>query len=293
MARSGGVISMPGVLDTISHIGITHAMAGRWAALLYEPARAWQARLSFMLSYAKSVLGIGTDAILRAAGYERYDGLLNQHAEALEQESLRIESIIQNLSGSTGPALPDDPFEQVFSAAIAVFTSYENDIVLQQAGSYGIPAQFQTACLIQECLPILSSEDCSGVFFTRNPSTGYASGPYREQIEFGRGFFGNVIADGMVSPEAIENFAAKYPLQYECLRDFKYFDERSQRYPTDIEFAVRSGRIHIVQSRVLRQSPAAQIINSYDFYREGIYSPYKLIKRTAFSLNKKITQDLS
>jgi pyruvate,orthophosphate dikinase len=138
-------------------------------------------------------------------------------------------------------------------------------------------------------LPILSSEDCSGVFFTRKPSTGYASGPYREQIEFGRGFFGNVIADGMVSPEAIENFAAKYPLQYECLRDFKYFDERSQRYPTDIEFAVRSGRIHIVQSRVLRQSPAAQIINSYDFYREGIYSPYKLIKRTAFSLNKKIT----
>ncbi len=289
MARSGGVISMPGVLDTISHIGITHDMAGRWATLLYEPARAWQARLSFMLSYAKSVLGIGTDAILRAAGYERYDGLLNQHAEALEQESLRIEGIIQNLSASAGPVLPDDPFEQVFSAAIAVFTSYENDIVLKQAGSYGIPGQFQTACLIQECLPILSSEDCSGVFFTRNPATGYASGPYREQIEFGRGFFGNVIADGMVSPEAIENFAAKYPLQYECLRDFKYFDERSQRYPTDIEFAVRSGRIHIVQSRVLRQSPAAQIINSYDFYREGIYSPYKLIKRTAFSLNKKIT----
>lgn len=289
MARSGGVISMPGVLDTISHIGITHAMACRWATLLYEPARAWQARLSFMLSYAKSVLGIGTEAILRAAGYARYDVLLNQHAETLEQESLRIEGIIQTLNGSTAPALPDDPFEQVFSAAVAVFTSYENDIVRQQAGSYGIPVQFQTACLIQECLPILSSEDCSGVFFTRNPATGYASGPYREQIEFGRGFFGTVIADGMVTPEAIENFAAKYPLQYECLRDFKYFDERAQRYPTDIEFAVRSGRIHIVQSRVLRQSPAAQIINSYDFYREGIYSPYKLIKRTAFSLNKTIT----
>ncbi|MBN2107822.1 MAG: hypothetical protein JW832_10385, partial [Deltaproteobacteria bacterium] len=102
--------------------------------------------------------------------------------------------------------------------------------------------------------------------------------------------FGNVIADGMVSPEGIENFTAKYPLQYECLRDFKYFDERAQRYPTDIEFAVRSGRIHIVQSRVLRQSPVAQIINSYAFYREGIYNSYKLIKRTAFSLNKNITQ---
>ena len=290
MARSGGVISMPGVLDTISHIGITHEVAASWATRLYEPVRAWQARLSFMLSYAKSVLAIGMEAILRAAGYERYDGLFGQNAELLEQECLKINSIIQNLSGSTEPALPDDPFEQVFSAAVAVFKSYENDIVVRQARSYGIPELFQTACLIQECLPILSSEDCSGVFFTRNPATGYSSGPYREQIEFGRGIFGNVIADGMVSPEGIENFAAKYQLHYECLRDFKYFDEREQRYPTDIEFAVRSGRIHIVQSRVLRQSPAAQIINSYDFYREGIYSPYKLIKRTAFSLNKKITQ---
>ncbi len=290
MARSGGVISLPGILDTISHIGITNAIAASWAMQLYEPVRAWQARLSFMLSYAKSVLGIETGVLFRAAGIDRYDSLFSRAAKLLEKECLSLTAIIQQLSGRSEPAIPDDPFEQVFAAAIAVFTSYENAGVLRQARNYGIPGQFQTACLIQECLPILSAEDCSGVFFTRNPATGYSGNSFQEQIEFGRGFFGNVIADGMVSPEAIEHFAAKYPLQYECLRDFKYFDERAQRYPTDIEFAVRSGRIHIVQSRVLRQSPAAQIINSYDFYREGIYDPYKLIKRTAFSLNKNITQ---
>jgi len=290
MARSGGVISMPGVLDTISHIGLTYAVAGAWAAQLYEPVRAWQAYLSFMLSYAKSVLDMEMGAIFLAAGYDRYDSLFSLDAEMLEKACRSIAQVIGELKGRPESAIPDDPFEQVFAAAIAVFTSYETEGVLRQARNYGIPEQFQTACLIQECLPILSAEDCSGVFFTRNPATGYSANAFQEQIEFGRGFFGNVIADGMVSPEGIKNFAAKYPLQYECLHDFKYFDERAQRYPTDIEFAVRSGRIHIVQSRVLRQSPAAQIINSYDFYREGIYTPYKLIKRTSFSLNKNIMQ---
>jgi pyruvate,orthophosphate dikinase len=45
---------------------------------------------------------------------------------------------------------------------------------------------------------------------------------------------------------------------------------------------------YIVQSRVLKQSPIAKIINSYEFYKENIYTKYKLIKRTAFGLNKKI-----
>ena len=290
MARSGGVISMPGVLDTVSHIGITHAIAGSWAAQLYEPERAWQARLGFLLSYAKSVLRLETDGLLRAASIDRYDSLFRSDVGQLEKACTGLNEIIQRFSGMSGTAIPDDPFEQVFAAAIAVFTSYESEGVLRQARNYGIPEQFQTACLIQECLPVLSAEDCSGVFFTRNPAAGNSANSFQEQIEFARGFFGNVIADGMVTPEGIDNFATKYPLQYESLRDFKYFDERAQRYPTDIEFAVRSGRIHIVQSRPLRQSPAAQIINSYDFYREGIYTAYKLIKRTSFSINKNIMQ---
>ncbi|MCX5905577.1 MAG: PEP-utilizing enzyme [Proteobacteria bacterium] len=45
-----------------------------------------------------------------------------------------------------------------------------------------------------------------------------------------------------------------------------------------------------MQSRILKQSPIALIVNSYDFYCEQIYSEFKLIKRTAFSLNKQIRQ---
>ena len=93
-----------------------------------------------------------------------------------------------------------------------------------------------------------------------------------------------------MSPAGTGEFIARHPGHYELLTRFKYFDEREQRYPTDIEFAIRGGTIYIVQSRVLKQSPIALIANSHDFYCEGIYSEFKLIKRTAFSLNKQIRQ---
>lgn len=290
MARSGGVISMPGILDTINHIGITAQIAENWAETLEEPGRAYQAYIGFLVSYAQSVLGLSAGAIFNAAGVARYELLCAGDRALLRDGAKRIREAIQKISGRGPSAISDDLFEQLYTATIAVFKSYENDIVLKQARTYGIPEQFQTACLIQECMPVLSSRDCSGVFFTRNPVSGRIGSPYAEHIEFGEGFFGNVIADGLVTPAGTAEFIERYPQQYALLKEFKYFDEREQRYPTDIEFAVRDNILYIVQSRILKQSPIALIVNSYDFYREEIYSEFKLIKRTAFSLNKPIRQ---
>jgi len=290
MARSGGVFSMPGVLDTISHIGIDAGIAAAWAQNLEEPGRAYQAWISFLLSYAKSVLGLSPGAVLRAAGVAKYEALYDRAPASIRSAAENIREVIGLQSGRGDAAIPDDLFEQLYTSTIAVFNTYENEIVLKQARNYGIPDQFQTACLIQECLPVLSPRDCSGVFFTRNPNTGRIGSAYAEQIEFGEGFFGNVIADGIVSPAGIREFTEHYREHYELLTRFKYFDEREQRYPTDIEFAIRNNTLYIVQSRVLKQSPIALIVNSYDFYCERIYSEFKLIKRTAFSLNKQIRQ---
>ncbi len=135
---------------------------------------------------------------------------------------------------------------------------------------------------------MLSSGDCSGVFFTRNPNTGKFGSTHDEQIEFSDGFFGDVIADGTITPGNTVDFINIYPEKFEAFLKFKHFDERIQRFPTDIEFAIRNNITYIVQSRILKQSPIARIINSYEFYKENMYTKYKLIKRTAFGLNKKI-----
>ena len=182
MARSGGVISMPGVLDTISHIGINETIAEAWAQTLEEPARAYQAYISFLLSYAKSVLGLSPSSILRAAGFAKYETLYARKLPAIRSAAKKIAAVIGQQSGRGAAAVPEDLFEQLYNATIAVFNTYESEIVLQQARNYGIPDQFQTACLIQECLPILSSRDCSGVFFTRNPSAAESALPLRNRL---------------------------------------------------------------------------------------------------------------
>lgn len=286
MARSGSVISMPGLLDTISHIGITMDIARKWSRTLKEPARAFQAYISFMLSYAKSVLGLDTDYLVKESGFDSYVTVFREGMFIMIDAAEAIHDII--MDKSTSGAIPDDPMEQLCKSVIAVFRSFESDVVQKQTIHLGIPEQFQTGCLIQECVPILSGDDCSGVFFTRNPNTGKIGSSHDEQIEYSDGFFGNVIADGAITPGNTVDFIRDHPRHFESFRTFKFFDERIQRFPTDIEFAIRGGVTYIVQSRTLKQSPIAKIINSYEFYKEKIYTEYKLIKRTAFGLNKKI-----
>ncbi len=290
MARSGATVSMPGVLSTIGHIGITFDIAQGWSKKLKEPGRAFQAYLSFMLSYASTVLGLHANNIINMVGFPRYEALFLQSTDKLRRAAENLLDAIQLESYLGRHAIPDDPHEQLYNSVIAIFRSFENSVVQKQAKAYVMPEEFQTACLIQECMPILSSKDCSGVLFTRNPITGSLGGAYEEQIEFSEGFFGNVIADGIVSPSSTDEFVKKYPKQYRVLKRFKFFDEREQRHPTDIEFAIRGGKTYIVQSRILKQSPIAVIVNSYNFYKENIYSPFKLIKRTAFGLSKKIVK---
>ena len=286
MARSGSVISMPGLLDTISHIGISMDIARKWSKTLREPARAFQAYISFMLSYAKSVLGLDTDYLMKESGFDSYVTVFREGMFIMMDAAEVIHEIIMEKSAS-GP-IPDDPMEQLCKSVIAVFRSFESDVVQKQTIHLGIPEQFQTGCLIQECVPILSGNDCSGVFFTRNPNTGKIGLGHDEQIEYSDGFFGNVIADGAITPGNTDDFIRDHPRHFESFKTFKYFDERVQRFPTDIEFAIRGGVTYIVQSRTLKQSPIAKIINSYEFFKENIYTEYKLIKRTAFGLNKKI-----
>lgn len=290
MARSGAVISMPGILDTTSHIGLNMESAVSWSRELDEPARAFHAYMSFLLSYARSVLALNPDDVIRAAGFYGYEDMYSIDSTMAHDHARLILNTIQGMSPLKEEAVPGDPFSQLYLSALAVFRSFEKEIVYSQAASYGIPEEFQTSCVIQECLPILNGADCSGVFFTRNPATGKKGHQHQEHIEYRDGYFGNVIADGAVRPSTTGEFIAGHPAQYEVLKTFKYHDEREQRYPTDIEFAVRNGIVYIVQSRILKQSPTAMIINSYNFFKEGIYSPFKLIKRTAFSFNKEIIE---
>ncbi|MCL1834388.1 MAG: PEP-utilizing enzyme, partial [Leptospirales bacterium] len=286
MARSGSVISMPGILDTVSHIGINKSIADKWSKTLKEPARAYQAYLTFMLSYARSVMNLDTDSIIKEIGFDSYVTVFREGMFIMIDVAEAMSELIKE--NSLNKSIPDDPYEQLYNSVEAVFRSFESDVVLKQAIHLGIPEQFQTGCLVQECLPVLSFDDCSGIFLTRNPNTGKIGSVYDEQIEFSDGFFGNVIADGAITPGSTEDFIRLHPEHFESFKKFKYYDERIQRYPTDIEFAIRGGVTYIVQSRILKQSPIAKIINSYEFYKEDLYTKYKLIKRTAFGLNKKI-----
>jgi pyruvate,orthophosphate dikinase len=275
-ARSGAVLSMPGVLPTITHIGLNDEITREWAETLAQPHRAYRAYLRFLFSYAEAVYvgkSIERESLYRGLGAKRVQELCAADTQAM---SRTIDAVKLNLEvHGKGASIPDDVYKQLFNSVLAVFSFYETDEVrLHYKGLKSIPEEYQTACLIQDCLPVLADDDCSGIFLTRNPLDGGEG-----HIEYIRDF-GEDLASGRVRPGSSEKFKADYPSQSARLIEVAQILEREYASPMDIEFAVRAGRIYILQTRPLKLAPMADVVTNYKFWERGLMTAEELIERT-------------
>jgi phosphohistidine swiveling domain-containing protein len=107
----------------------------------------------------------------------------------------------------------------------------------------------------------------SGVFFTRNPTTGENS-PYGEYLPGGQG---DQVVDGVVTPMSLDTFAAQNKnLMVELLEHGENCEDRF-RDMQEIEFTVEDGKLWILQSRDGKRESAANIRITYDMlYAEKI-----------------------
>lgn len=71
------------------------------------------------------------------------------------------------------PNVPDDPHEQLRSAILAVFKSWNNDRARRYRSYNSIPNEWGTAVNVQAMAYGNMNDGCgTGVAFSRNPSTG-------------------------------------------------------------------------------------------------------------------------
>lgn len=270
--RSGAIISLPGALSTVAHIGLNEDIVQKWAETLDEPFRAYFAYVRFLFNYAESVLGISLDCFLQQIGISHIIDLLSEDVEVMKAHVLRIKNAVSVLA--PGRSIPDDGYQQLHSSIIAVFQSYGNEKIQSLLKAKQLPAGFQSACLIQECLPVRSSHDCSGVYLTRNPDTG-GNGNIEFVNEFGEDLVG-----GRVVPYGTDDFLEKYPDQAQILSNLGHVLETRYTHPNDIEFAVRDGRVYFLQSRKMPLSPMATVVSAYSFFSEKKLDITTFLSRT-------------
>ena len=276
IVRSGAIISLPGILPTIGHIGLNQDTVEQWSRTLAEPYRAHHAYLRFLFNYGEIVFadqGVTARSLCRDLFSNRLTELCVTDILVMRDT---IDKVRQNIADTTGGLqVPYEAFEQLNTSIFKIFSSYDFDtIIANHAELRSIPQHYQTACLIQDCLPVFSKQDCSGIYLTRNPLDGG-----EEQIEYIHAF-GEDLAGGRASPESTLKFRSNYPEQYAELKQIGTFAEEENSSPMDVEFAIRSGKIYILQARPLTLAPMADVVTAYKMYKANLMSVTDLLKRT-------------
>jgi pyruvate,orthophosphate dikinase len=247
--RSGAVISMPGMMDTILNLGLNDAAAKGLAKQTGDVKFADDCYRRFREMYSEVVLGSEPQA-----------------------------------GSAVGGPIPEDPREQLIEAVKAVFASWNNRRAAMYRKINGIPADLYTAVTVQEMVfGNLGSGSATGVVFTRNPSNG-AKELYGEYLA---GAQGEDIVAGSKTPRHIGQMKAEMPDVYLELTDVARRLEAHYQDMQEIEFTVQKGTLYLLQTRDGKRTIEAAVKIAVDLVQEGVLSRQDAVSKVDLDLLNK------
>jgi pyruvate,orthophosphate dikinase len=207
--RSGGSVSMPGMLSTILNLGLTAEATEGLAAETGDPRFALDSRLRFLVGFATTVLGlppetlrsadakardaIGQERPAGATGQERLSGVIGPERPAgvIGPERPRLAAAVAGVQAlireRAGEPVPDDAARQLELAVRAVFASWDTPRAQTYRELHDIPHDLGTAVTVQAM--VFGNRDRhsgTGVAFSRDPNTGGRT-PFGEVLFGGQG----------------------------------------------------------------------------------------------------------
>jgi pyruvate,orthophosphate dikinase len=275
--RSGAQISMPGMMDTILNIGLTPESVEGLAATHGERF-ALDCYRRLIQMFGKVVLGVdgadfeaALDGAKRSAGSERDDEL---QPDDLRRLIARFRAIVADHVR----IFPDDPYEQLRQAIVAVFESWNTPRAIAYRRANGIDGDLGTAVTVQAMVFGNGGADCAtGVAFTRDPNTG-RPGLFGEYLTNAQGE--DVVA-GVRTPQPIAEMASDPLLQgaSEELHRLARQLELHYREMQDLEFTVEHGRLWMLQTRSGKRTARAAVRIALDLAREGLINRRAAVRR--------------
>ena len=275
--RSGGAVSMPGMMDTILNVGLNDGTtAGLGELLGHRFALDAHRRLIQMFGkVVRDVPGERFDDALSGARLAlgvRSDHELN--TDALQRLIARFRDTVR----SFGEPVPTDPTEQVRQAILAVFGSWNSERAIAYRAAERIPGDAGTAATVQAMVfGNMGADSGTGVCFTRNPNTG-APGLFGEFLANAQGE--DVVA-GIRTPRPIAEMAddpafATAAAQLQAIADQleAHFAEMQ-----DIEFTIERGQLWILQTRSGKRTAQASVRIAVDLAESGSISREEAVGR--------------
>jgi pyruvate, orthophosphate dikinase len=274
--RSGGPVSMPGMMETILNLGLNRHLVES-DGFGGDRHFALDAYRRLLQMYGTVVAGIDNDAfeaVLADVKARRGVGLESSLNELdLAEIAQRFEDIYL---AETLTRFPADPNVQLWTAINAVFASWNAPRAQVYRHEYGIADELGTAVNVMAMVFGNRDEDsATGVCFSRDPATGQ------------EGLFGEFLADaqgedivsGARTPEPIARMHERFPKAYEELERSVAELEQHYRDMQDVEFTVESGRLYLLQTRSAKRTAAAALACAVDLVEEGAIDRAKAVRR--------------
>jgi pyruvate,orthophosphate dikinase len=274
--RSGARDSMPGMMDTILNLGLNDQTVVSLGAATKNERFAWDCYRRFIQMYGDVVLGVqkteGEDhepfeVVIHHYKHEKYHAdIEDSKLTAADQQELvaRFKALVKQ---RTGHNFPNDPWEQLFGAAGAVFGSWMNDRAIVYRRKYNIPAEWGTAVNVQAMVYGNTGDTSgSGVAFTRNPANG-ANEFYGEFLINAQGE--DVVA-GVRTPEPVAKLKDQMPKSFAELMRVRSILEHHFKDVQDIEFTIQDGKLFMLQTRNGKRTSMAALKFSMDMVKEKL-----------------------
>lgn len=275
--RSGAVISMPGMMDTILNLGLNDESVEGLARLTENRRFAMDSYRRFIQMFGDVVLEIPKS---------KFDKVFDSQKELkgakfdVDLTAEDLETVIQGYKGIVkdhiGRDFPQDPKEQLIEAVKAVFRSWNNDRAILYRKLNGISGDLGTAVNVQSMVfGNMGNNSGTGVAFTRNP----ADGTKKIFGEFLVNAQGEDVVAGVRTPLNIDMMAEAFPDAYAHFVKIAELLEKHYKDVQDMEFTIERDKLYMLQTRNGKRTAQAAVKIAVDMVEEGLIDKELAITR--------------
>ena len=287
--RSGARASMPGMMDTVLNLGLNDDTVEGLAIESGDERFAYDSYRRFIQMYGDVVLEIDSLEFEEIIENQKEIDHITLDTEVTAQSWKVISKKFKDLvKEKTGNDFPQEPVKQLWGAIGAVFNSWMNQRAITYRKLNDIPQSWGTAVNVQAMVFGNMGEDCcTGVAFTRNPSTGENSyyGEYLINAQ------GEDVVAGIRTPQNLTikekeeqnsdalSMEESIPQIYQEL--VSIFEKLESHYldMQDIEFTVQKNKLWILQTRSGKRTTTAAVKIAVEMQKQGLISKEIAVSR--------------
>ena len=275
--RSGAVISMPGMMDTILNLGLNDNTVVGLAKATENERFAYDSYRRFIQMFSDVAMEVPKykfesvlDRYKETNGFKFDTELTTDHLKAIVEEFKAI------YKKEVKEDFPQEPKKQLMLAVESVFRSWNNPRAIVYRKLNDIPNNLGTAVNVQSMVfGNMGDNSGTGVAFTRDPATGENKllGEYLINAQ------GEDVVAGIRTPQKIATLENIMPDIYKQFVETADKLEKHYRDMQDIEFTIERGKLFLLQTRNGKRTAKSAINVAVDLVQEGLITKEEAIMR--------------